>query len=62
VPVDLPPEPNQTAGRQTLMTVAIQSVPNTVLVDFDPQSKLVLIHVLSPEEDPVASLTRWTTT
>lgn len=61
VPVDLPSEPNRTAGRQTLMTVAIQSVPNTVLVDFDPQSKLVLIHVLSPEEDQVASLTRWTT-
>lgn len=62
VPVDLPPEPHQAAGRETLMTVAIQSVPNTVLVDFDAERKLALIHVLSPGEDPVGSLTRWTTT
>lgn len=61
VPVDLPSEPHETAARETLMTVAIQSVPNTVLVDFDPERKLVLIHVLAPEEDQVASLTRWTT-
>ncbi len=60
VPVELPSEPHQTAGRETLMTVAIQSVPNTVLVDFDAERKLVLIHVLSPEEDQVASLMRWT--
>ncbi len=60
VPVELPSEPHQTAARQTLLTVAIQSVPNTVLVDFDPERQLVLIHVLSPEEDQVASLMRWT--
>ncbi len=62
VPVELPSESHQTAGRETLLTVAIQSVPNTVLVDFDAERELALIHVLSPGEDTVASLKRWTTT
>ena len=61
VPVELSSELHRSAGRETLMTVAIQSVPNTVLVDFDVERKLALIHVLSPEEDQVASLMRWTT-
>ncbi len=62
VPVDLSPEPHETAARETLMTIAIMSVPNSVVVDYDEERQLVLIHQLPVEDDPVPSLTRWTTT
>lgn len=59
VHVELPDTGEGMAGKEALATVAITTVPNTVVVGFDESRQLVLIHELVATGERVETLRRW---